>query len=77
VGHTAPGCIAVSLIKGVEFDDKGIVLISSILSKELKGMDVSVLMGANLAWEVPRTPYAVIPPEIWKGPKACMRFPRR
>jgi len=48
----APGCIAVSLIKGVEFDDNGIVLISQMLSKQLGGMDVSVLMGANLAWEI-------------------------
>jgi hypothetical protein len=32
----------------------GIVLISSMLSKELGGMDVSVLMGANLAWEIAR-----------------------
>jgi len=53
-GHTAPGCIAVSLIKGVHFDESGIVLISSMLSKELGGMDVSVLMGANLAWEIAR-----------------------
>lgn len=50
----APDCIAVSLIKGVEFDESGVLLISSILSKQLGGMDVSVLMGANLAWEVRR-----------------------
>jgi len=48
----APDCIGVSLIKGVHFDDSGMVLISEIISKEMGGMDVSVLMGANLANEV-------------------------
>lgn len=48
----APYCIGVSLIKGVHFDDTGMVLISEMISKEMGGMDISVLMGANLANEV-------------------------
>jgi glycerol-3-phosphate dehydrogenase (NAD+) len=48
----APYCIGVSLIKGVHFDDTGMVLISELISKEMGGMDISVLMGANLASEV-------------------------
>ena len=43
--------IAVSLIKGIEFDDNGVVLVSKIISSEL-GIDCSVLMGANIASEV-------------------------
>jgi len=50
-GNHADDCIAVSLIKAVEFDDKGVVLISDMLREQLD-MDVSVLMGANLAGEV-------------------------
>lgn len=53
-GNHAPDCIAISLIKAVHFDDTGIVLISDIIKKGLGGMDVSVLMGANLAVEVAR-----------------------
>ena len=53
-GNHAPNCIAISLIKAVHFDDSGIVLISDIIKKGLGGMDVSVLMGANLAVEVAR-----------------------
>ena len=49
---TADGCRAISLIKGIEFDETGPVLISSMIQKEMAGMDVSVLMGANLADEV-------------------------
>ena len=48
----ASDCIGVSLIKGVHFDETGMVLISEIISTEMGGMDVSVLMGANLANEV-------------------------
>eukprot|EP00288_Rhodomonas_lens_P013836 CAMPEP_0177710606 /NCGR_PEP_ID=MMETSP0484_2-20121128/11424_1 /TAXON_ID=354590 /ORGANISM="Rhodomonas lens, Strain RHODO" /LENGTH=461 /DNA_ID=CAMNT_0019222297 /DNA_START=45 /DNA_END=1430 /DNA_ORIENTATION=- len=50
-GKHADECIAVSLIKAVEFDDTGVVLISDMIRKQLN-MDVSVLMGANLAGEV-------------------------
>lgn len=45
-------CIGVSLIKGVHFDDSGVVLISDMISRDMGGMDLSVLMGANLANEV-------------------------
>jgi glycerol-3-phosphate dehydrogenase (NAD+) len=48
----APGCIAISLIKAVEFDAGGIVLISDMIRRRMGGMDVSVLMGANLANEI-------------------------
>ena len=47
----APDCKAISLIKGIDFDDKGVILISDIIRKGLD-MDVSVLMGANVANEV-------------------------
>lgn len=45
------GAKAISLIKGIDFDDKGLVLISDNIRKGL-GCDVSVLMGANVAKEV-------------------------
>ena len=44
----APGAKALSAIKGIDFDDKAIVLISDIIRKELAA-DCSVLMGANVA----------------------------
>merc|ERR1719238_556187 len=44
----APGVKCLSAIKGIDFDDKGIVLISDILRNELSA-DCSVLMGANVA----------------------------
>merc|ERR1719238_2250081 len=44
----APGVKCLSAIKGIDFDDKGIVLISDIIRKELNA-DCSVLMGANVA----------------------------
>ena len=43
---------AISLIKGVDVEKKGLHLISDIIKDSLNGMDVSVLMGANLANEV-------------------------
>lgn len=42
---------AISLIKGIDYDDKGLVLISDTILKGL-GCDTSVLMGANVAGEV-------------------------
>jgi len=45
------GCRAISLIKGIEFDENGPQLISGLI-KERTGFDVSVLMGANVANEV-------------------------
>ncbi len=52
VGSHAADCIAISLIKAIHFDENGIVLISDMIKRDLHGMDVSVLMGANLANEV-------------------------
>jgi len=44
----APGVKCLSAIKGIDFDDKGIVLISDIIREQLNA-DCSVLMGANVA----------------------------
>jgi len=44
----APGVKCLSAIKGIDFDDKGIVLISDIIREQLQA-DCSVLMGANVA----------------------------
>mmetsp|Transcript_31237 Transcript_31237/g.73046 ORF Transcript_31237/g.73046 Transcript_31237/m.73046 type:complete len:400 (+) Transcript_31237:65-1264(+) len=52
VGNVASDCIGVSLIKGLDFDQNGLVLISDLISAKLGGMDISVLMGANIASEV-------------------------
>lgn len=51
-GAVAPGCKAISLIKGIEFEDGAPKLISSMIKEHLDNMDVSVLMGANVANEV-------------------------
>ena len=50
-GHLHKNAKAISLIKGIDFDDNGVVLISDIIRKGLD-IDVSVLMGANVAKEV-------------------------
>lgn len=42
----------ISLIKGVHIKDKGLELISQMISEELDGMRVYALMGANIAKEV-------------------------
>merc|ERR1719472_427522 len=44
----APNVKALSAIKGIDFNDEGIVLVSDIIRTEL-GADCSVLMGANVA----------------------------
>ena len=49
--NLAPGARAISLIKGIDFNDKGVVLISDLIRDALN-IDVSVLMGANVAKEV-------------------------
>jgi glycerol-3-phosphate dehydrogenase (NAD+) len=48
------GCRALSLIKGIEFEEGGPILISNMIKDAMNGMDVSVLMGANVANEVAR-----------------------
>ena len=50
----AKECRALSLIKGIEFEDGSPVLISNMIKEQMNGMDVSVLMGANVANEVAR-----------------------
>lgn len=52
--NLSPGARAISLIKGLSFDDEtGVVLISDVIRRGLgKGVDVSVLQGANVANEV-------------------------
>eukprot|EP00296_Roombia_truncata_P008265 JP446742.1.p1 GENE.JP446742.1~~JP446742.1.p1 ORF type:complete len:250 (-),score=77.00 JP446742.1:131-847(-) len=46
-----PNAKAISLIKGFDFDDKGPALVSTMLREGL-GVNISVLMGANVANEV-------------------------
>merc|ERR1712232_1121214 len=53
----APGAIGCSLIKGVDFDEHGIVLVSDQIREKL-GINVSVLMGANVANEVGKEAFA-------------------
>ncbi|KAF6001021.1 glycerol-3-phosphate dehydrogenase [Cyanidiococcus yangmingshanensis] len=50
-GKIRENAFAVSLIKGVDFDEKGVILISDVISREL-GVECSVLMGANIANEI-------------------------
>jgi glycerol-3-phosphate dehydrogenase (NAD+) len=52
-GHIKPDAFACSLIKGVDATQGGIQLVSRVIYKAL-GIDVSVLMGANIASEVAR-----------------------
>ena len=48
----APNARGISLIKGIEFEHSKPMLISELISKTMNGMDISVLMGANVANEV-------------------------
>jgi len=57
IGHIKPGVFAISLIKCVASSDSGLQLISQIIHKALD-IDVSVLMGANLADEVAREEFS-------------------
>ncbi|KAJ3401304.1 glycerol-3-phosphate dehydrogenase [Chytriomyces hyalinus] len=50
-GHVNPNARAISLIKGVDVSKSGLRLISDVIKENLE-MDVSVLMGANIASEV-------------------------
>ncbi|XP_030211388.1 glycerol-3-phosphate dehydrogenase 1-like protein [Gadus morhua] len=49
--HVAPGAIGISLIKGIDSGPSGLRLISDLIRESLE-VDVSVLMGANIANEV-------------------------
>lgn len=50
-GKLASDTIAISLIKGIDFNEDGAVLMTDIIKNEL-GIDVSVLSGANIANEI-------------------------
>ncbi|KAF4100942.1 glycerol-3-phosphate dehydrogenase 1c [Onychostoma macrolepis] len=49
--HIKPGAIGISLIKGIDEGPSGLTLISDIIRSKLE-IEVSVLMGANIATEV-------------------------
>uniref|UniRef100_A0ACB8G1C0 Glycerol-3-phosphate dehydrogenase n=1 Tax=Sphaerodactylus townsendi TaxID=933632 RepID=A0ACB8G1C0_9SAUR len=51
LGKVKAGAIGISLIKGVDEGPEGLKLISDIIREKLK-IEVSVLMGANIANEV-------------------------
>ncbi|KNC53509.1 glycerol-3-phosphate dehydrogenase [NAD+] [Thecamonas trahens ATCC 50062] len=53
----APGARAITLIKGFDVDDDGIVLLSEYITAQL-GMPCAVLMGANIANEVAREEFS-------------------
>jgi len=63
-GAFAKGAVGISLIKGIEFEDAKPVLISDLLQKEMAKsegapkVDMSVLMGANVANEVAKGDFA-------------------
>ena len=63
-GLRRPNAVGISLIKGIEFDNGRPVLISDLLKKELAkaegnpNVDMSVLMGANVANEVAKGDFA-------------------
>lgn len=50
-GNLPDDAIGISLIKGIDFNDKGVVLMSDVIKNELD-IDVSVLSGANIADEI-------------------------
>lgn len=50
-GKISPNAIGISLIKGIDFDDEGVVLMSAVIEREL-GIPISVLSGANIANEI-------------------------
>lgn len=55
-GNIKSSAIAVSLIKGLDVNEKGLDLISNVISTSL-GIDCSVCMGANIAKEVAEEHY--------------------
>lgn len=50
-GRLPPDTIAISLIKGIDFNEEGVVLMTDMIKNELD-IDVSVLSGANIANEI-------------------------
>jgi|GEM_PF-1125138 len=55
--NMAADSLACTLIKGIEFDDNGIILLSEVIKTAL-GINVSVLMGANVASEIAKGDFA-------------------
>ena len=56
------GCKAISLIKGVEFDEDGSPLLISDIIRASLGVNCSVLMGANVANEVAKDEFCEVYP---------------
>lgn len=50
-GHTKPGAVGVSLIKGVSFTSSGPELYSQTISSALSLQHIAVVMGANVAMD--------------------------
>lgn len=50
-GKISDKAIGISLIKGIDFDERGVILMSDIIEREL-GIPISVLSGANIANEI-------------------------
>ena len=50
--HPTPPIASHRRAQGIEFENGGPVLISNMIKEAMSGMDVSVLMGANVANEV-------------------------
>jgi glycerol-3-phosphate dehydrogenase (NAD+) len=73
------GVIGLSAIKGIDFDDKGIVLISEAIRNTV-GCDTSILMGANVAKEMGKDQFCettigysnAANGEKWKLVRACV-----
>jgi hypothetical protein len=61
--NVAPDCIGVSLIKGLDFDDKGLVLISDIISDRLGEMSMSK---ARMSDTRHRNRVIFAPATVWK-----------
>ena len=61
--NVAPDCIGVSLIKGLDFDDKGLVLISDIISDRLGEMSMSKARMSNTRH---RNRVIFAPATVWK-----------
>lgn len=53
-GLVRKGSRGITLIKGLDEGQHGIGLVSDVISNSFNGMDVSVLMGANIANEIAR-----------------------
>ncbi|CAK9303353.1 unnamed protein product [Gordionus sp. m RMFG-2023] len=52
VPHVKPSAIGLSLIKGLDFQDGKTLLVTDMIKSSLTSLNMSVLMGANLAPEI-------------------------